>query len=74
MSSSSSGSGYTRATHDVEGQNDERLEGLLGKVKLLKDVGFGSGRLIPGDGGVASSLMCQGDWTDDDQCMIDGKG
>ena len=32
------GSGYTRATHDVEGQNDERLEGLLGKVKTLKDV------------------------------------
>lgn len=32
------GSGYTRATHDVEGQNDERLEGLLGKVKVLKDV------------------------------------
>jgi hypothetical protein len=22
----------------VEGQNDERLEGLLGKVKMLKDV------------------------------------
>lgn len=34
----SNGSGYTRATHDVEGQNDERLEGLLGKVKILKDV------------------------------------
>lgn len=34
-----SGSGYTRATHDVEGQNDERLDGLLGKVKMLKDVG-----------------------------------
>lgn len=32
------GSGYTRATHDIEGQNDERLEGLLGKVKILKDV------------------------------------
>ena len=35
----SNGSGYTRATHDVEGQNNERLEGLLGKVKILKDVG-----------------------------------
>ena len=34
----SSNGGYTRATHDVEGQNDERLEGLLGKVKVLKDV------------------------------------
>jgi blocked-early-in-transport protein 1 len=33
------GAGYTRATHDVEGQNDERLDGLLGKVKMLKDVG-----------------------------------
>jgi len=34
----SNGSGYTRATHDIEGQNDERLDGLLGKVKILKDV------------------------------------
>lgn len=34
----SNGSGYTRVTHDIEGQNDERLEGLLGKVKILKDV------------------------------------
>jgi len=30
--------GYTRSAHDVEEQNDERLEGLLGKVKILKDV------------------------------------
>jgi hypothetical protein len=30
--------GYTRTAHDVEEQNDERLEGLLGKVKILKDV------------------------------------
>jgi blocked-early-in-transport protein 1 len=34
----SNGSGYTRTAMDVEGQNDERLEGLLGKVKILKDV------------------------------------
>ena len=34
----SNGSGYTRTTHEVEGQNDDRLEGLLGKVKVLKDV------------------------------------
>ena len=34
----SSNGGYTRTTHDMEGQNDERLEGLLGKVKVLKDV------------------------------------
>jgi blocked-early-in-transport protein 1 len=34
----SNGSGYTAVTHDVEGQNDDRLEGLLGKVKILKDV------------------------------------
>lgn len=32
------GTGYTRTTHDVEEQNDQRLEGLLGKVKILKDV------------------------------------
>jgi len=30
--------GYTRTVHNVEEQNDERLEGLLGKVKILKDV------------------------------------
>ncbi|CAD6570546.1 MAG: hypothetical protein TREMPRED_005890 [Tremellales sp. Tagirdzhanova-0007] len=39
----SNGSGYTRATHDVEGQNNERLEGLLGKVKILKDITTGIG-------------------------------
>ncbi|WWC60300.1 uncharacterized protein I303_102869 [Kwoniella dejecticola CBS 10117] len=38
-----SGSGYTRSTHEVEGQNDERLEGLLGKVKILKDITVGIG-------------------------------
>lgn len=27
-----------RTAHQLEGQNNERLEGLLGKVKLLKDV------------------------------------
>lgn len=32
------GTGYTRSTHDVEEQNDQRLDGLLGKVKMLKDV------------------------------------
>lgn len=34
----SANAGYTRPTHDVETQNDERLDGLLGKVKILKDV------------------------------------
>lgn len=29
---------YGRGALHVEGQNDERLEGLLGKVKMLKDV------------------------------------
>jgi hypothetical protein len=38
----SNGSGYTRATHDVEGQNDERLERLLGRVKILQDVSGGN--------------------------------
>ncbi len=37
-SSSSSGTGYTRTAHELEGQNDERLEGLMGKVRMLKDV------------------------------------
>lgn len=31
-------SGYTRTALNVEEQNDERLDGLLGKVKILKDV------------------------------------
>jgi len=38
---SGSNAGYTRSAHDVEEQNDERLEGLLGKVKILKDVSVG---------------------------------
>ncbi|ORX36510.1 hypothetical protein BD324DRAFT_629140 [Kockovaella imperatae] len=42
----SSNGGYTRATHDVEGQNDERLEGLLGKVKVLKDITVGIGNEV----------------------------
>lgn len=54
--------GVDRTAHQLEGQNNERLEGLLGKVKLLKDVscrghrqaierggGPGFGRLSPGD-------------------------
>ncbi|WWC96988.1 hypothetical protein V866_003865 [Kwoniella sp. B9012] len=40
------GSGYTRTTHEVEGQNDERLEGLLGKVKILKDITVGIGNEV----------------------------
>lgn len=32
------GTGYTRTALNVEEQNDERLDGLLGKVKILKDV------------------------------------
>lgn len=31
--------GYSRTAHEVERQNDDKLEGLLGKVKILKDVG-----------------------------------
>ena len=37
---SGANAGYTRTAHDVEEQNDERLEGLLGKVKILKDVSW----------------------------------
>ena len=29
---------YARSAHEVERQNDDKLEGLLGKVKMLKDV------------------------------------
>jgi hypothetical protein len=29
---------HSRSAHEVERQNDEKLEGLLGRVKLLKDV------------------------------------
>ncbi|WVO13279.1 hypothetical protein L204_100892 [Cryptococcus depauperatus] len=36
-------SGYTRTAHELEGQNDERLDGLLGKVKILKDITTGIG-------------------------------
>lgn len=38
LAGSGANAGYTRTAHDVEEQNDERLEGLLGKVKILKDV------------------------------------
>lgn len=37
-SAGGNGSGYTRTAMHLEGQNDDRLEGLLGKVKILKDV------------------------------------
>ncbi|WVR03873.1 hypothetical protein IAU60_000871 [Kwoniella sp. DSM 27419] len=45
------GSGYqtkmhSRDAHHVEGQNDERLDGLLGKVKLLKDITVGIGNEV----------------------------
>lgn len=40
MSSGSGGGmgGYSGTTQQIEGQNDERLSGLLGKVKSLRDV------------------------------------
>jgi hypothetical protein len=40
MSSNAGGGmgGYSGTTQQIEGQNDERLSGLLGKVKSLKDV------------------------------------
>jgi blocked-early-in-transport protein 1 len=41
MSSGAGGGGmggYSGTTQQIEGQNDERLSGLLGKVKSLKDV------------------------------------
>ncbi|KAI9572678.1 hypothetical protein HD554DRAFT_2061993 [Boletus coccyginus] len=35
-----------RYTDDLEGQNDERLEGLSAKVKLLKDITIGIGNEV----------------------------
>lgn len=35
--------GRSAAAMHVEGQNDERLDGLLGKVKILKDITVGIG-------------------------------
>ncbi|WVQ93397.1 hypothetical protein IAU59_000467 [Kwoniella sp. CBS 9459] len=51
MSSNGGGSGMgmgmgSRDTSVVEGQNDERLEGLLGKVKILKDITVGIGNEV----------------------------
>jgi blocked-early-in-transport protein 1 len=43
MSSGAGGGGmggYSGTTQQIEGQNDERLSGLLGKVKSLKDVSY----------------------------------
>ena len=37
----------SRSVDDLEGQNDERLEGLMGKVRLLKDVSTTSARTQP---------------------------
>ena len=34
--------GYSGTAQQIEGQNDDRLSGLLGKVKSLKDVSWGS--------------------------------
>jgi len=35
-----------RFADDLEGQNDERLEGLAAKVKLLKDISVGIGNEV----------------------------
>ncbi|KAK1927537.1 hypothetical protein DB88DRAFT_478343 [Papiliotrema laurentii] len=40
------GTGYTRTALNVEEQNDERLDGLLGKVKILKDITSGIGNEV----------------------------
>ncbi|EIW66534.1 hypothetical protein TREMEDRAFT_70113 [Tremella mesenterica DSM 1558] len=37
---------YGGTAHDIEGQNDDRLEGLLGKVKVLKDITVGIGEQV----------------------------
>ncbi|OCF30579.1 blocked early in transport 1 [Kwoniella heveanensis BCC8398] len=46
MSSGGMGGMGMRDTSVVEGQNDERLEGLLGKVKILKDITVGIGNEV----------------------------
>ncbi|KAG8864849.1 hypothetical protein FRB96_003435 [Tulasnella sp. 330] len=38
--------GAHRFAEDLEGQNDERLEGLTAKVKLLKDITIGIGNEV----------------------------
>jgi len=38
--------GAQRTAEDLEGQNDERLEGLTAKVKLLKDITIGIGNEV----------------------------
>lgn len=38
MKAGAGGGDYSRTAHEVERQNDDKLEGLLGKVKILKDV------------------------------------
>lgn len=43
MGMGSGANGYSRQAHDLEGQNDDRLEGLMGKVKMLKDVSWHRG-------------------------------
>ncbi|TDL28825.1 protein transport protein BET1 [Rickenella mellea] len=35
-----------RYADDLEGQNDENLEGLIGKVKMLKDITIGIGNEV----------------------------
>ncbi|KAG8969868.1 hypothetical protein FRC03_000114 [Tulasnella sp. 419] len=40
------GYGAQRTAEDLEGQNDERLEGLTAKVKLLKDITIGIGNEV----------------------------
>ncbi|KAI0824100.1 hypothetical protein BC628DRAFT_1379816 [Trametes gibbosa] len=39
-------SGRQRYADDLEGQNDEHLEGLTAKVKLLKDITIGIGNEV----------------------------
>ncbi|KAG9005912.1 hypothetical protein FRB94_001122 [Tulasnella sp. JGI-2019a] len=38
--------GAQRFAEDLEGQNDERLEGLTAKVKILKDITIGIGKEV----------------------------
>jgi blocked-early-in-transport protein 1 len=60
VGSAGNGSGYTRNAMMVEGQNDDLLEGLLGKVKILKDITVGIGDEVRASnmelGGMVSGL------------------
>ncbi|KAG8892706.1 hypothetical protein FRB99_002490 [Tulasnella sp. 403] len=51
--------GAQRFAEDLEGQNDERLEGLTAKVKILKDITIGIGNEVRDSTVQLSQMVCQ---------------